>query len=291
MTEQQPRTWLLWHPHQGLANGRLVAKLKWIRPSRLARLIIRSVIHVDTFLLFSRAFLFRLLTAGPAKLFSAAKVPPTRSILYLDLGTHEQGNELRWAIGDLLPQVTPAFSAVGFEASQSTFALVEKVFADSQAVQLVHAALCLNVPESGTIRLFKADNSLSDSLWSESERFEDVPAMRLSTFLERSVAEDQWLIVRMNIEGAEFDVIQDLVQTGWNQKIIGWFGMWDDLSKSNPAADRRFRRYLRRNQIRKTTFNGRDLDWPLRRKLIQYEWNSCMLKAIRQLKKENENLA
>ena len=63
----------------------------------------------------------------------------------------------------------------------------------------------------------------------------------------------------MNIEGAEFDVLQDLVESGLAAHIDGYYGIWDDVSKISVKRDAEFREFLSRNGIRSMTFNGRDV--------------------------------
>jgi len=75
------------------------------------------------------------------------------------------------------------------------------------------------------------------------------------------------VILRMNIEGAEQFVIQDLIDAGLHRSIDGYYGMWDDLSKVDPSAAKTFRRLLRDNGISTITFNDRDLETSARRGL------------------------
>jgi hypothetical protein len=76
----------------------------------------------------------------------------------------------------------------------------------------------------------------------------------------------------MNIEGAEVDVISDLVESGLAKYIDGYFGMWDDMSKIDQTRDDEFRGFLTKNHIRPFTFNGRDFEAPaFRMKAIRYD--------------------
>lgn len=72
----------------------------------------------------------------------------------------------------------------------------------------------------------------------------------------------------MKFEGAEQAVMEDLIESGVAVHIDGYYGMWDDLSKIDPAADRSLRRLLQRHHITVTTFNDRDLPFRLRREAI-----------------------
>ena len=84
----------------------------------------------------------------------------------------------------------------------------------------------------------------------------------------------------MNIEGAEYDVIKDLVHSGLSERMDGFFGMWDDLSKIDIERDDDFRAFLLRNRIQTFPFNGRDLEHAFRKKCILYHVHTCILKAL-----------
>ena len=67
-----------------------------------------------------------------------------------------------------------------------------------------------------------------------------VPAARLSDQLP-DLSRFDAVFLRMNIEGAERDVIDDPRPAGLLPSISDLFDMWDDLSKIDPAADDGFR--------------------------------------------------
>ena len=88
------------------------------------------------------------------------------------------------------------------------------------------------------------------------------------------------VILRMNIEGAEQFVIQDLLDSGLTASVDGYYGMWDDVSKIDPKADRRFRRLLRANGITNVTFNDRDLPYRLRRFAIRTDIETSIRRGL-----------
>jgi len=87
----------------------------------------------------------------------------------------------------------------------------------------------------------------------------------------------------MNIEGAEPDVVADLVDSGIAAHIDGFFGMWDDLSKIDREADAGFRSLLARQGIEPFTFNGRDLAVPLMTRIIEYHLRTCVRRGLRRI--------
>lgn len=201
--------------------------------------------------------------------------------MFVDCGTHKEGVETRWMhrwFGDRLDLRTFAF-----EASSEHFRDARAALADIPTVELQHLAL-VGPGASSMVRLYDAGgNGREDSLFSSrGERYEEVPARRLSAFLaERGIClERQPVILRMNIEGAEKYVIDDLAEAGALELVDGYYGMWDDLSKIDPDLDREFRRFLRRRRISPFTFNERDLQWPLRRFAIRFDIETSIRAAL-----------
>jgi len=89
------------------------------------------------------------------------------------------------------------------------------------------------------------------------------------------------IILRMNIEGAELFVVEDLIAAGMTKMIAGYYGMWDDLSKIDVRRDREFRRLLRMHSIATLTFNDRDSEVPLRLSAIRYDIVTSLIAGTR----------
>jgi hypothetical protein len=204
-------------------------------------------------------------------------------VLYVDCGVHKQGEQLRcmqsW-FGDRCK-----LQLVGFEASSEHCRDAAANLADLSRLDLRNAALV--GPDAGTdwVKLYKsAGRGKADSLFRDGGAgYELAPAERLSTVLLREYGE--WLahgavLLRMNIEGSEYDVIDDLVRSGVHARIDGYFGMWDDVSKLDPAKDRLFRRLLKAVGIKTVTFNDRDLPHPIRRLAIRVALDSAIRRGI-----------
>jgi len=91
-------------------------------------------------------------------------------------------------------------------------------------------------------------------------------------------------LLRMNIEGAEFDVIQDLVDHGLAGFIDGYYGMWDDTSKIDARRGEELRALLVANNIAPFTFNGRDLRVAARKKCIEYDDVTSIQAGLRRIR-------
>jgi FkbM family methyltransferase len=280
-----PLKWMIWHPHQGLWNSILVGAVRKIVPVTLiSKAIIFAIILLDSFILLLRAVFTRISAVGISSIFSKAKVPKDISVLYLDAGTHKEGSELSIVTSRILPPICSNFDAYGFEASLESFTYAEKKFAGRANVHIVHKALAFIPPENGKLRLFKDPGSgIGDSLYRETDQFEDVEALRLSDFLaeQRLITDQRVILLRMNIEGAEYDVLRDLVKSGLAHRIDGYFGMWDDLSKIDVDRDNEFRAFAAENNIHTFTFNERDLKWSFRRAIIAYQVQTRIMQGVR----------
>ena len=286
-----PVSWMLWHPHQRLWNGGLVGVIERTIPVEAINRPIRGVVMlIDTCFLFARAVARRLSLLGLRSIFAKARVRDGARVLYVDVGTHKDGAELALMTDAILPSMCHDFDAFGFEASEASFRQVTNKFLAKQGVSVFHKALCNATPPQGKIRLYHdARGGLGDSLYRPSDSYEEVEAVRLSDWLrERSIAlEDRICLLRMNIEGAEYDVLQDLVENGLAPHIDGYYGLWDDISKTDIPRDTEFRAFLSRHHIRSFTFNGRDVRWGVRRKCIEYDLNTSVLAGLRKLERRS----
>lgn len=266
-----PRSWVLWHPHQRLWNWRLEGMARRVgRPLGLARVLVAALIRVDSLVLLLGIVARRVVRHGPRQALRLVE-PSTRRVLYVDCGVHKRGKQLRFvadALGDRCD-----LALVGVEASAEHHRDALAALADLEHLDLRQVALVGPDHDLAPVRLYRGDHGgKADSLYVETDRYETVPAARLSEILRRDYGEclgDAAVLVRMNIEGSEPDVIDDLVRSGVHRHVDGWFGMWDDVSKQDPDRDRRFRRTLREAGIRSVTFNDRDLGTPWRRRAIR----------------------
>jgi hypothetical protein len=78
----------------------------------------------------------------------------------------------------------------------------------------------------------------------------------------------------MNIEGAEAFVIDDLIDAGMIDEFVGFYGSWDDVGKTDPAAGRRFQAVLAAHKIDHLPFNQRHSGGffaPVKEALIRYD--------------------
>jgi len=188
-------------------------------------------------------------------------------------------------VESILPKLGKKFVAYGFDASQESYVQVRKKFDKKKNVWIFKRAFCNCNTVDGKIKLYHHDDGLGDSVYRKGTSFEEVKSSKFSDWLLENevILCDKICLIRMNIEGAEYDVLKDLVECGLYKYIDGYFGMWDDLSKIDRQRDKAFRNFLLKHKIYPITFNGRDLGFSLRIKCIQYEVETCIQSGLRNM--------
>lgn len=261
-TSSSGSTRLWWHPHQRLWNWALVARLKTLPGGTLVhRLAVRALIELDSLLLAAQ-----VLPLVPSWLRFRQHHGGRPKVLYIDCGVHKRGEQVV-KVHDWLAE-TCELRILGFEANPSSYE--EAVFNLRHLPELDLRQVALVGPdvETSTVTLHVGTgDGKGDSLFAERGNASvEVPAARLSDILTEDFPSfgDEVVLLRMNIEGAELFVIEDLVGAGLTTTIDAYFGMWDDLSKIDPDKDAAFRQLLAANGVTTLTFNDRDMTFATR---------------------------
>ncbi len=281
--KRKPLRWAIWHPYQGLWNWTLYRLLERLVPITVVNNALqRWLIMVDTALLWIRAVLERARVSGFSSQLWNPRLPKDMCVLYLDLGTHKEARELQWVVG-ILARWGTRYRAVGFEAGHTFYEEARHHTAHLPNVELIHAALCYHIPEGNTVRLYlsPADGRASSLYRENFGVYEEVPAMRLSEWIKAQNVDltRTILLLRMNIEGAEVEVIQDLLDSGLANQVDGYFGLWDDVAKDDPERGKAFLNILKRTGIRPFTLNDRDFRSAWRMRCIAYALETALLRG------------
>lgn len=282
--------WVLWDPFEGLWNWTLVRLLQHIIPSCLHKPLAGPGIWLDTTILWARALWRRARRLGVRSLPARAHVPADVPVIYLDLGTHSAARELVLMATDILPATVENFRAYGFEAGREFFEEARARTASLKNVRMIHAAVCRPDHGQRTVRLYRHPGTgVASSLYrQEFGKFEEVPAIRLSSWLREEGIDVRRSVVllRMNIEGAEEEVVEDLVESGLAPYVDGFLGMWDDVAKIDPERGKKFLRRLREHRIAPFTFNNRDFASSWRLQCITYEVHTALMQGLRKVERE-----
>lgn len=261
--KNQPIIWLINHPHQGLWTWNLIELADKFLPKFLLKIFFRILVYGDSFILWLNLIFGRRTTTNKTK------YTPETPINYFDLGTHSVPKELEWISKSFLRKLPNPYKIYAFEANPDSYQKAKKTILDIPNAEIFNYALVQNIPPSGVVRLYLGSNSTEDSLYRVNDTNSiDVPALKFSDFLKNTNFSESINLLRMNIEGAENDIIQDLVEADLLDNFAGFYGMWDDLSKIDFEKDLKFRTLLKEKNITPFTFNGRDMRFSIRKNLI-----------------------
>jgi FkbM family methyltransferase len=164
-------------------------------------------------------------------------------IQYFDFGLNE-GRELRWMIKKVFPVIGAKYTAYGFEACAKSFRRCRKTFQDNKSVQIIQGAV--GSTHGGKIRLYHATGPKGHSIYAGknnvADTYEEVPAITFSGWLSDNSIDlsDTFNIVRYNIEGAEWDLVNDMAASGLFKQFHLVFGakVGNDMKKCKELRDK-----------------------------------------------------
>lgn len=247
------------------------------KPMKLKRRLITLIEGVG---MLGQATSRRLARNGAGGLL--AKPADGGRIVYVDAGLHKTGQELVFAA-----QALSRFSDVrlfGFEANPRYFAMAQEAI-DKAGVKAKLFNLALvgpDAPPEVTLNVDTLKDGLGDSIIrTSSGPAITVPADRLSRILQAEHVDPgrDVILLRMNIEGAEVYVLEDLVEAGLLPRIDGFFGSWDDPEKIGGDIARRYRQLVTDHAITHPAFNGKELRSGLKRRAIAIDLETAILNS------------
>lgn len=200
---------------------------------------------------------------------------------YFDIGLHSSASELR-----LVSEWLSGFEVklIGIEANPRHYLAAKDALLCSSA-NLINVALVGpdHVGKRVTMYVDQAGSGVGDTLLKERAiqrkmQSIDVNAIRLSTLFDElgvNPVEDV-IIIRMNIEGSEVYVLEDLADVGAIACIDAFMGSWDDAHKISKLLGEKQDKIMERYSVRPMQFNSRDIKGPFSalKKLIvkEYLW-------------------
>lgn len=154
---------------------------------------------------------------------------------YFDLGLYK-GTEIKWMTEKIFPKLgIENYSAYGFEACRKYSKGVSNYYNSNKRVQIEHLAIA---SEEKVIRLYHSANSVGHSIYStknnvQQSKFEETPAIRFSEWAKQNDInfKSSFNIMKVNIEGAEWPLFQDLASTGIIKDIDIFCGAGHDVKK------------------------------------------------------------
>ena len=157
-------------------------------------------------------------------------------IRYFDFGLHK-GTEVKW-VQDILPKFTDNYEIYGFEACKKYYDLVtsEKLFKlNKEHTKVYHVAISAKDED---IKLYHHKNTVGHSIYDtkkgvDKDSFETVKGVKFTTWLnENGIDLDtSFNIMRVNIEGAEYDLFNDIIEHDLHGKFKFYCGDGKDTAK------------------------------------------------------------
>lgn len=212
----------------------------------------------------------------------ASRIPRGTRLTYIDVGMHKRALQLRYMKDEFGGRLD--LRTIGFEAHPAYFAEAVRAIGPSEHDSLQNLAV-VGPDQGSTVRLnLNGGEGLGDSIVRAAggEAIE-IPAVRLSDVLKSAGIDrsDEVVILRMNIEGAELYVLEDLVAAGLVSRIDGYYGYWDDPLKIGGSIAERFRAIMARTGIDNFPFNDRDFRSRFRLAMVRYDLTTTILSALR----------
>lgn len=175
-------------------------------------------------------------------------------IYYYDFGLWK-GTEIHWMVNDVFPKLNITdYQIYGFEACKKYADRLSAIYANNNRVKIINKAV---VDKPRKVKLYHAQNQVGHSVFSTkrnvSDQFEEVDGIVFSDWIKENVKAHKvaFNILKVNIEGAEWFLFNDLVNSGVHQHIDVYCGQGHDVEKVSELEDKvdAYYRLLRENDI------------------------------------------
>lgn len=154
-------------------------------------------------------------------------------VTYYDCGLHKEAPEIDMFL-EICQELGLDYQVYGIEACSEYIPQIQEKYAQDPNIEILHRAV------SGTnemLRLYKTTafdgegNSIFDTKNNVNPNwYEDVQGLVMSTFIERT-AEGDLIVLKFNIEGAEYYMMNDLLISEVYKKIDIFCGSTPDIHK------------------------------------------------------------
>ena len=155
-------------------------------------------------------------------------------IYYYDFGLWK-GTEIHWMVNHVFPKLNITdYQIYGFEACKQYADRLKAIYSDNDRVEIINKAV---VDKPRKVKLYHAQNQVGHSVFSTkrnvSDQFEEVDGIVFSDWIKENVKAHKvaFSILKVNIEGAEWFLFNDLVNSGVHQHIDVYCGQGHDVEK------------------------------------------------------------
>tara|TARA_Y100001963_G_C6743758_1_gene430444 strand:+ start:140 stop:754 length:615 start_codon:yes stop_codon:yes gene_type:complete len=170
---------------------------------------------------------------------------------YIDLGVM-RCEELDWMLKDVTPKLDMDCRFYGLDACKKYCDIARSRIIDHR-VNIYHKAIS---NKDGMIKLYYAHNEVGHSTYPtknnvDKNNFESVEAVKFSDFVEENIPtfKDDFNIVKINIEGAEWDFFNNIIDTGLIDNIDIICGQGHDVEKVSELNAKDYFKMINDNNI------------------------------------------
>jgi FkbM family methyltransferase len=171
---------------------------------------------------------------------------------FIDCGAH-CGESILMARHKFDPYITTiSFEPIPYFASE-----LKKIYKGNENTHIVNAAVWIN----DDIKKFYISTEITDGSSLLGEKINDVkdesiyidiPCVDLSTWIKNNFTEDDYVILKLDIEGAEYEVLNKMIDDGSIKLVNELWGEWHENSINDKRIDNlsdKIKTYFKENNI------------------------------------------
>ena len=162
-------------------------------------------------------------------------------VYYYDFGLWK-GTEIHWMVNHIFPALNITdYKIYGFEACKVYADALKDRYKNNDRVEIINKAV---VDSPRTVRLYHAPNLVGHSVFSTkrnvSKNYEEVEGIVFSEWIKENVKAHKiaFNILKVNIEGSEWFLFNDLVNSGIHKHIDVYCGQGHDVEKVSELEDK-----------------------------------------------------
>jgi len=162
-------------------------------------------------------------------------------VYYYDFGLWK-GTEIHWMVNHVFPALNITdYKVYGFEACKDYADALKNKYKDNDRVEIINKAV---VDTPRMVRLYHAPNHVGHSVFSTkrnvSKNYEEVEGIVFSEWIKENVKAHKiaFNILKVNIEGSEWYLFNDLVNSGVHKHIDVYCGQGHDVEKVSELEDK-----------------------------------------------------
>tara|TARA_R110001592_G_scaffold161118_5_gene393625 strand:- start:1745 stop:2362 length:618 start_codon:yes stop_codon:yes gene_type:complete len=144
---------------------------------------------------------------------------------------------------------------ISFEPIPGLAKQLQEIHKDNPTVNIQNSAVWINneVKKFHLSEEYTDGSSLLDSLNNLREEHSiKIPCFDLSTWISETFDDNDYLILKLDIEGAEYEVLNKMIEEGTINLINEFWGEWHDMKISDPKTleiSKKVYNYLKENNI------------------------------------------